>query len=129
MSVALEEPPLLRVAEDGREQDTAADAEQERLSVPANPLTDAKLMVVVPLLPTVTGTLDELGTKVKSERGLAIAPPLLSVKAEEEYVLSPVYWSVTKFAPWARNELFILKENEETVPELEENETCELPVR
>jgi hypothetical protein len=80
VSVALEEPPLLRVAEDGREQETPADAAQERFSVPANPLTDARLMVVVPLLPTVTGTLDELGIKVKSDSGLVTA--LLSVKAD-----------------------------------------------
>jgi len=129
VSVALEELPLLRVAEDGREQVTPADAAQLKLRVPANPLTDAKLMLVVPLLPTVTGTLDELGMRVKSERGLAMAPPLLSVNAEGAYVLSPVYCSVTKFAPWARNELFKVKENVETVPELEENEICELPVR
>jgi len=82
VSVALEVPPLLRVAEEGREQVTPADAAQLRLNVPANPLTDARLMVVVPLLPAVTGTLDELGIRVKSESGLAIAPPLFSVKAE-----------------------------------------------
>ena len=37
--------------------------------------------------------------------------------------MSPVYWSVTKFAPCASTELLSVNEKDETFPDLDENET------
>jgi hypothetical protein len=55
---------------------------QVKLTAPANPLTEDRLIVSVPELPAVTGTMVVSGTMEKSESGLEMAPPLLSVVAE-----------------------------------------------
>ena len=75
-------PPVLKVVEAGMLQVTPEAATQVKFTVPENPLTDVRLMAVVLLLPAVTATFEVLGTSVKSESGLEMAPPLLRVKAE-----------------------------------------------
>ena len=85
VSVSGEVLPGESVAEELTEQVTGFPVgvgAQVKLTAPANPLTEERLMVSVPEPPEATGTMVVSGTMEKSERGLEIAPPLLSVVAE-----------------------------------------------
>ena len=75
-------PPLVKLAGEGSEQERPEAAEQPSITGPVNPLTDVRLIAAVLLLPAVTGTLEELGTSVKSESGFKMGAPVLRVKAE-----------------------------------------------
>jgi hypothetical protein len=71
--VAEELPPLVKVDGVGNEHVIPVAALQVRFTVPVNPFTEARLITVVPLLPALTGTLDDAGIMVKSESGFDVA--------------------------------------------------------
>lgn len=82
VSVALALPPLVNTGFDVSEQVSGLAAEQLMLTVPANPLFDARLMMTVPVVdvPASMGTIVVSGTIEKSESGLAMG--LVSVNAD-----------------------------------------------
>jgi hypothetical protein len=71
--VALALPPLPSTGAVGEiEQVIPEAAAQTRLTAPAKPLAEARLIVSVALLPAVTDKVEACGVSVKSERGFEI---------------------------------------------------------